>query len=80
MLIRTWIIIKSKLGAEMPKLMWSYLHTHTPDNRTLDCNSERNQASPLPNLGDKQEFRTPPNHGRRDLVAECVEPVGKYKR
>jgi hypothetical protein len=40
MLIRTRIIIESKLGAEMPKLMRRYLHTHPPDNRTLDCNSQ----------------------------------------
>ena len=78
MLIRAWIVIKSELGAKMPVLVGSDFHTDAPDNRALDCNTQRAQGSSFPILGDKQEFWTPPNHGGSDLVAECVETVGKY--
>ena len=62
MLVSTWIVIESELGAEMPKLMRRDSHTHAPDYRTLNCHSERAQGSPFPVLGYKQKIRTPPDY------------------
>jgi len=66
MLIRTRIIIERELGAEMPKLMWSYLHTHTPDDRTLDSNSHSPRVLRFPFLETKR------NSGRRPITAGAI--------
>ncbi len=70
--------IQMDFCAQVPELMRGDFYPYPPDDRPLNCDSQRRKRPPLTLMGDEQIIWPSADHLRCNFIAKGIEPVRQH--